>query len=93
MEGLKKILKMMFYRKGRLFMPYVYAFGTIIIIWTYMIVRLISPLGDVDKEKISDHIIEIVLAEVIIMIRVATWGKKGFSYYDGKEKRGTDENT
>jgi hypothetical protein len=79
--------KQMFFRKGRLFMPYVYAFFGMVIIYTYLIVRLISPLGAIDKEKISDRLIEILMAEIIILIKVSTWGKKDI-IFKGEEKRG-----
>lgn len=81
------LLKSMFYRNGRLFMPYVYAFIFLMTIEVYLIVRLVSPLGESDKIKLSDHLIELLLAEIIVLIKVATWGKKNISF-DGEEKRG-----
>jgi len=81
-----KIVKMMFYRKGRLFMPYVYAFIFLMTIELYLMVRIIAPLGSVDKIKLSDNLIEILLAEIIILIKVATWGQKDI-VFNGVEKR------
>ncbi|MCK9282472.1 MAG: hypothetical protein M0P71_17800 [Melioribacteraceae bacterium] len=80
------LLKMMFYRRGRLFMPYVYAFMFLKMIYIYMWVRLLSPLGSADKINISDVLMSILFAEVIAFIKISTWGQKDI-YYDGEEKR------
>ena len=80
------LLKAMFYRKGRLFMPYVYAFVFLVTIEIYLLARLVSPLGQIDKLKLSDQLIEILLAEIIVLIKVATWGQKDMNLI-GEEKR------
>jgi hypothetical protein len=56
-------------------------------IYIYMWVRLLSPLGNVNKVNISDVLMEILFAEIIVLVKVATWGQKDI-FFEGEEKRG-----
>lgn len=92
---MKKLLKMMFYSRGVLFMPYVYSFAFLVMIIIYMIVKLVAPLGHEIKVIISDTLLRDLFYGVIGLIGVSTWGrsKNPNPKWDGIPRRDNDEDT
>jgi len=89
---MKDVLKAFFFAQGKFCVPYFWISIFLLLTVAIVLIRILSPLGEHNKENISDSLILGMLGFVVTWIGVYTWfstrDRRKPNTWDGEDKRG-----